>query len=231
MQVSRPPALATGIVVFLLGAELLNAYKPWHLTVAFNLTALSMWPMAHPSLGLFIVHVTSLVIPLGIYEHLNGTVHTGVVLNVSALFSGLFWLLLMFVANMASAVEASTWGSLSWALTFLSWTACEYHLRLPRWRWIDFRLCPVVILSALAIVVDVPRLLSYAITMSFGYLLYYGYLTRLVEPPSPVIEWIESRITPVISGLSFIVAWNKEVDARLSRRDSEQQAETTLETV
>lgn len=233
MQVSRPPALATGLVVFLIGAYALNAYDSWHLTAALNLTALSMWPMAHPSFIQLIIHVTALSIPIGIYERKSGTVHTGVVLNITAVIPGLIWMILFsFIRYLSPSIsKPSTWGCFSWALVFLAWLACDYHLTLPRWRAFDSRLLPVLIFPVLVIFVDFPRLLSYAMTTTFGYLLYYGVLAKLVEPPSDVIRWIESRIAPVISLLSHIVEWYLEVDAKPRREDREQVGDTSFESV
>ncbi|PRT52869.1 Rhomboid protein 2 [Wickerhamiella sorbophila] len=226
---SKPPALTTGMIVFLAFLYFGDTSGRWRDANVLNRDALleleigriSMYPLFHLSFLHLLVNLVSFIPLLGMYESVHGTVRTGIVLNVTAVLAGIAYCIIMIILGSDTAVA----GASGWVFTWLAYFAWKQHEvnpkitlagRIPMLTWAT----PLIPLVLSAIVFPSSSLLGHVLGLLVGYAYGMGYINFLIEPSTNVVEWIESKITPVIAILSYIVTWVTEVEARQLRTQS-----------
>lgn len=223
---TRPPALTTGMVVFLVFLHFGDTTGSWRDSNVLNRDALldlqvgrlSMYPLFHLSIVHLLVNLFSFIPLLGMYESVHGTVRTGIVLNVTAVLAGIPYCIIMIILSNDTAVAGASGWVFTW-LAYFAWKQHEVHPkitlagRIPMLTWAT----PLIPLVLSAIIFPGSSLLGHVLGLLIGYIYGMGFIDVLIEPSTNVVEWIESKITPVISFLSYIVTWVTEVEARQLR--------------
>lgn len=223
---TRPPALTTGMIVFLVFLYCADVTGSWRdrnvlyrgALLDLELGRISMYPLFHVNMVHLLVNLFSFIPLLGLYESVNGTVRTGIVLNVTAVLAAIPYCLIMIALDNDTAVA----GASGWVFTLLAYFAWKQHEihpkvmianRIPMFTWAS----PLIPLVLSALIFPGSSLLGHVLGLAVGYAYGMGLINFLIEPSTNVVEWIEARITPVIAVLSFIVTWVTEVEARQLR--------------
>lgn len=223
----RPPAITTGLVLFYILLRVLGASDAFKLTpdalFHFDFNRLSFYPLVFSSWAELALGVALFTPICGQFELKNGTVRTGVVLNVTAFFVGI-------VANILAKLSgdklfyADFCGTSSWILAFSAilsvnvWSLPVLPIKsvvvgIPAF------VIPIV-MYALVSIYNPANFLVNGLALLMGFGLGLGYLGFLVEGTTVPIEWIENKIEVGINGLRYIVRFVGEVEARDLRRYS-----------
>lgn len=122
----KPPAgLATGLAIFLTILYLLNAVIPIndHIILKpdslfhFDLNRISLYPLAHLSFLHLLFNVLSIYSPLTLFEQTHGTLYTGVILNLLAVFTGIIYCLIGSVLF----PDVNVGGASGWCFSFFGY--------------------------------------------------------------------------------------------------------------
>ncbi|KAH3686979.1 hypothetical protein WICPIJ_002048 [Wickerhamomyces pijperi] len=217
-----PPALTIGLVVFLTFLYLLDFVVPVNDTIALSpraltsidLNRLSLYPLGHLSIFHLVFNLLAIVTPLSIFERRHGTVYTGVVLNLLAVFTALLYCVLGLVFY----PDAKVLGASAWVFSFSGFFAYKESLIKPTYTIspsysLPTIATPLVPILIIAILVPGSSLLGHLFGLAAGYALAYGVFTKLV-PPSNVIEFIEQKADRLIQLIPSVFVYYREVDAK-----------------
>lgn len=228
-----PPALTSGLALFMTLLFFASVAFPGlneslalnaRLLKNFELNRLTWYPMLHLNLLHLGLNLWAFVPLLGSFEASNGTVRTGVVLNVLATLTGLAYALISCVLF----PESSVIGSSAWVFSFMGYftyleqsamptTSVTADIKIPTWSK------PFIVLIVTAIILPGSSFLGHLLGLIFGFMLAMGKLKFMVEPPGKVILWIEKRIDFLIKLIPAQFYYIKEVDA-IEIRKSEFQS-------
>ncbi|CDK27026.1 unnamed protein product [Kuraishia capsulata CBS 1993] len=215
-----PPAFTSGLIVFLIIVHLLSYVYPLQKTYSldpwaiynFEFSKLSMYPLVHSGLLHLCLNIITLVKFLSKYEKRHGTVHCGIVLNTLATWTAIPYCLFGMLLWPNTAVL----GSSGWCFSLIAFMTygnktpvrITSYLSLPQWAM------PYAFILLLAIMVPNSSFVGHLLGMGTGYALRLGWLRFMVEPPSKVVEWIESKLQPVIGLIPGAIVYYKEAQMR-----------------
>lgn len=222
-----PSALTTGLLAFLFLIFCLSKVFPITDAMSlspksiFNLGRLSNYPLVHLSLMHLIFNSFSLIGPLNMFEAQHGTVYTGVVLNLSAVITGLLYCLWgrMFYPDTSIA------GASGWCFTFFGFFSYKESAISPRYHipHSNFAfptvLFPMVVLILISIFIPGVSFWGHFFALLVGYFIGAREKAfRKIMPPSWIIEKIEEKAEPLIQLIPSWVRYYREKD--MTERDS-----------
>lgn len=222
---SFPPAITIGLAIFLSFLYFLNFFIPINNAISFapqdllefNLNKLSFYSMGHLSFLHLLFNVISLITPMSNFEKRNGTVYTGIILNLLTVSTGLLYALFgIFLYPNSKILGAS-----GIIFSFLGWFA--YHESLINATYlitptvsIPTIYSPLIPLILIAIFVPGSSFLGHLFGLLMGYALALGYFKILI-PKSSIIEWIEVKAQPLINLIPSFVKYYREEDTKYVR--------------
>lgn len=216
-----PSALSIGMMVFLPSLFLLNKMIPVNDAMSlspqsiFNLGRLSNYPLIHLSLLHLIFNMMALFGPLNVFEAQHGTVHTGVVLNLSALFTGLLYCIL----GKLLYPDVSVAGASGWCFTFFGYFSVKEAAIKPEYQILGTSFSfptlymPCIMLVLISVIMPGASFWGHFFGLVVGY--FIGFKEPLfakVMPPSWIIIKIESKLDRLISLIPSWVKYYKEAD-------------------
>lgn len=223
-----PSALTTGLAAFLTLLFLLNKIIPIFdaMTLSpqsmFNIGRLSNYPLAHLSFFHLFFNVISLMGPLNLFESQHGTVHTGVVLNLAAVITGLLYCLFGRLAY----PDASVAGASGWCFTMFGYFGLKESALHPRYHipGSNFAfptvLSPLVLLILISIFVPGVSFWGHFFALMVGYFIgSKEKVFRKIMPPSWIIQKIEEKAEPLIALIPSWVKFYREKD--MTERDTQ----------
>lgn len=159
--------------------------------------------------------------PLSRFERSHGTVYTGVMLNLFAVFAAIPYCVLGYVLW----PNTSVLGASGWFFSFITYYAYQESLIKPQIRLspeysFPTIYTPLALVLALAILMPSSSFVGHLFAVLVGYAFSFKYMDKLV-PPSKVIEWIESKLEKLIDLIPNVFHYYKEVDAKHLRLQSE----------
>ncbi|ODV58085.1 putative rhomboid protease RBD2 ASCRUDRAFT_78199 [Ascoidea rubescens DSM 1968] len=227
---SYPPALTSGLTVFLVIIYLLSfvtsineaiALNPWA-PFQLNLNKISLYPLGHLSLLHLIFNVIAIISPLSRFESKNGTVYTGIVLNILAVSTALpFCLLGILFYPKTNAIGAS-----AWVFSFAAYFAHKESLSVASFRInsnFSFPTIATPFIPLVLITIFFPgsSFMGHFFGIISGYLLSFGKLDIVINPPlTKVVPWIEDKLSPLIAKIPSEFHYYKENDSKSSRSES-----------
>lgn len=228
-----PPAITSGLSVFLVVIFFITTVAPSVASslvlkssalTSLELNRLSFYPLIHVNLLHLFFNIWALAPLLAVFESTNGTVRTGIVLNVLAVVTGVSYSIL----GMIFFPNASVAGASAWVFSFLGYYAYHDYRRVPVWHIANnFNLptwaTPLFALAITTILVPSSSFMGHVLGLGAGYAMALGYLDVLIEPSTKVVEWIESKLSQPISMIPAVFKYHREVSARDTRgafRDS-----------
>ncbi|SCU83226.1 LAMI_0C02454g1_1 [Lachancea mirantina] len=217
----RPSALASGLVIFLGFLYLLNSrvvdivvhvrLMPQAL-FSLELNRLSLYPLLHLSFLHYALNSISLFGPLSFFEKTHGTVYTGVILNLLAVFTALLYC----VVGRILYPEVSVVGSSGWCFSFFAYIALKESQINPQQTYFSrFSLptiyTPVVLLVLTKIICPGSSFWGHFFGMCVGYGMAFkeNWVSKLV-PPSALITKIETKLDRVINLIPFGIKYYRE---------------------
>lgn len=223
LGLKRPPAITTGLLAFMVllyglsfGFAVVDTLKltPSALT-SINLNRLSFYPCVHFNVIHLVLNLIALAPLLCDFELRNGTVRTGIVLNVLAVFPGIVYCLVTLALKDSTAVA----GASGWVFSLLAYTSYKQSTVSPTVAVgglfaVPTVALPLVVLLLTSLLLRGSSLLGHTIGLAFGYMLGLGFLNVLIEPTTHVVEWIEKKLNVGIQFLAYIVRFVEEVEAR-----------------
>ncbi|AOA61253.1 GQ67_02139T0 [Komagataella phaffii] len=207
-----PPALVSGLVIFLISFYIVGVFTslrsslaldPWAL-YHLNLNKISLYPLVHSSFLHLFFNIFALISPLSLYERSNGTVHTGVVLNVLAVVTALPYCVL----GMVFFPKVSVVGASAWCFSFFGYYSYLQSLSYPTFKVQDYEIptiaTPFILLVASALIFPGSSFIGHLLGLLSGFALAKGYLKPLIEPSSKVISWLEERLEKYIDMIPLV---------------------------
>ncbi|ODQ82995.1 hypothetical protein BABINDRAFT_159473 [Babjeviella inositovora NRRL Y-12698] len=226
-----PPALTSGLSVFLVLLYLINIYMDSklfnaislysHAPLELELNRLSMYPLGHANTFHLVMNIFAMIGPLSKFEVGHGTVHTGVVLNALAVVTALIYCVLSgFFYPGARVLGASAW----W-FSFAGFFAQRESVNRPHIHLFSNFVIPTIFSPLVPLVIITilfpsgASFIGHVAGLLAGYLLAFGYLKFMV-PPSKVIEFIESKVDFLINLIPSRIRYYRERDVKPIRDDS-----------
>ncbi|SCU93011.1 LANO_0E02784g1_1 [Lachancea nothofagi CBS 11611] len=218
-----PAALSTGLMIFMFLLYVINSVvnindhiglEPEAL-FRLDLNRISLYPLGHLSFVHLLMNAVSLYGPLTVFERSHGTVHTGVILNLLAVFTAIPYCLLGYVFFRDTMVI----GSSGWCFSLFAYFSFKESTIRPQQHLfgnysIPTRYVPVLILVLVTIFFPGSSFWGHVIGLCLGYVLaskevYAGKLA----PPSSWIQKLESKLDRAIALIPLGVTYYKEADA------------------
>ncbi|CAN6617011.1 rhomboid-type serine protease 2 [Trichomonascus vanleenenianus] len=193
-----------------------------------DLNKLSVYPLMHLGLLHLIFNMWALYPLVLRFELNNGTVRTGIVLNLLAVLPGVVYGILGFIG----IARANVVGSSGWIFSFFGFfTLKEYrsgqkvwkitnNSALPTWSM------PVIALVVIAIIIPGSSFLGHLLGLLAGWAMEMGYMRALIEPSTKVVEFIETKLARAIALIPSQFKYITEVQARDIRAQSGQELPT-----
>lgn len=221
-----PPLFTAGFIVFCTLVYVLSfffsvneaiALSPWS-PFQLDLNRLSFYPLGHMSFFHLFFNMFSILVPLSQFEKENGSVHCGIVLNVLATIIGLLY----SVFGILLYPNTSVIGASAWVFAFSAYEAHRQSLVKPKINITSSVLIPTiyspfVFLILCSVLAPGSSFMGHLFGIFAGYLLSLGYLTALVEPPSKVVQFIESKLDPLINLIPSNLKYYREIECKALR--------------
>ncbi|GEQ72825.1 hypothetical protein JCM33374_g6513 [Metschnikowia sp. JCM 33374] len=221
------PALSVGICIFSVlfyavyptGSPALVLY-PWS-PLKFNLNAMSFYIFPHANLVHLAFNLIALFPLISRFEKANGTVNTGITLNLLAMATALPYCVVGLLLFPVSGVA----GLSGICFSFLTYYCHKERESTPvlyrftvsqREIVIHTKYFPFINLIIIAVLVPSTSFFGHLAGIGAGYLLALGYL-KFLYPPSKVVLFIEGKLAPGINHLKKIVDFISEEDAVAER--------------
>lgn len=229
MPEGRPPAgLTTGLLIFLTFlfgiSQLYEDFKNYFVLTPnslfdVDLGKLSLYPLMHLSYLHLVFNALAIVGPLNNFESSHGTIHTGVVLNLSAVIAGIIYC----VVSRLLSLETGVAGASGWVFTFITYLCVKESQLYPRLELSRFipgvtqsiptQFTPVVFLLFTAIVFFQSSFLGHTAGMIVGYIMGYGETWfNILIPPAWIIEKIEEKADPLINLIPFGIKFYRSTE-------------------
>lgn len=212
-------ALTAGLGVFLTLLFLLSQavsladkmdLSPDHM---FNPGRLSNYPLIHLSWAHLFFNVFSLMAPLNLFESQHGTVHTGVALNLIAVFTGLLYC----IVGKLLYPHTSVAGASGWFFTLLGYFSWKASVSNPRAQILQTQyrfptiLSPLLPLILISVIFPGASFWGHLAGLVIGYLIAWKEkLFSKIIPPSWLIIKIEDKLDFLISKIPGFVKYYKE---------------------
>jgi hypothetical protein len=167
------------------------------------------------------LNIIGLITPLSKFERSHGTVYTGVMLNLFAVFTAIPYCVFGYYLWPNTSVI----GASGWFFSFLTYYAYHESLIKPTITitpTISFPTlyAPLVLVLITAIIMPGSSFMGHFFGVVVGYAYAFKYMDILV-PPSKVIEWIEDKLEKLIDLIPNAFHYYKEIDAKHLRSQSE----------
>lgn len=231
---TKPPVLTIGLIIFTLILCVIRTFTLYNLNslvlyprapLDLNLNSLSFYSMVHTNFFHWICNIFTLLTPLAIFEMRNGTIHTGVTLNLLTVVAGLQYCLagLLFYPNTGVV------GLSGIAFLFMSYMAYQESKFKPifyTWHFNNMELkiytiyLPFFIALFFMVLFPSSSFPGHVTGILTGYLLALGYLNKLY-PPSHILVSIEKKVSSLINLLGKIVTFYKEDECLILRNNNE----------
>lgn len=225
------PALTVGLTIFTFLLLLIDSSQGWVLSEKFSLypdapldfdmNRLSFYLLFHTGLLHYILNIITVIPFLYTFEKKNGTIYTGVTLNIMTVVAGLQYCL---VGHWLYPEEHII-GLSGIIFSFVSYYAYQEHFHSPimytfkiNTQQVDIPtlLAPFIYLLFVTIVFSSSSFFGHLFAISAGYLLGLGYV-NFMYPPQKIIQYIETKLAKPLSKLNKIVNWCYEEDSLTSR--------------
>ncbi|KAL3230826.1 Rhomboid protein 2 [Nakaseomyces bracarensis] len=234
MPEGRPPAaLSTGLMIFLtamFGISQINSSFKDHFVLLpsslfeFDMGKLSLYPLMHMSYLHLVFNALAIVGPLNNFEATHGTIHTGVVLNLSAVIAAIIYC----VVSRFLGLEAGVVGASGWCFTFITYMSVKESRIYPKFELsriipgvpysIPTHLSPVCLLFFTAVVFFRSSFLGHTAGMAVGYFIgYFEKYFNILVPPSWILDKIEKVVDPLINIIPFNIKYYR--DAEVDREE------------
>lgn len=182
----------------------------------FDMNRLSFYPLLHVGLIHWALNVVSLFPLISDFERKNGTVHTGVTINLLAVVAGLQYCIFGSILFPNTKVI----GLLGYVFLFITYYAFKEHTTTPehvvqivgRQIRIQTIHIPFIILAITFILMPGSSLWGHLTAISAGFCLSRPEFKKLY-PPSKVILFIEKKIGFLIEKLARFGVWYPEAEA------------------
>ncbi|RCK55763.1 Rhomboid protein 2 [Candida viswanathii] len=181
--------------------------------------------MVHISFFHWICNILTLLTPLAVFEMRNGTIYTGVALNLLTIVAGLQYCL----AGLIFYPDTGVLGLSGIAFLFMSYMAYQESKFKPifyTWHFNNMELkiytlyLPFFVALFFMILFPSSSLPGHVTGILTGYLYSYGYLNKLF-PPSDILTAIEKKASPLINLIDKIVKFYKEDECVAIRTSNE----------
>lgn len=219
--------LASGLSIFLTFLYLINVFvypindhiilKPDSL-YTFDLNRISLYPLAHLSIFHLFFNVISIYPMISMFEESHGTLYTGVILNLLAVFSAIPYCIIgsVFFPN----VEVG--GASGWFFSFLGYFGVKESRIRPSAMVTTNRSFPTIyfplaLLAITAFLVPGSSLPGHSIGLAIGY--FMGFKENVVAklvPSSNILKKIETFADPLIKKIPFGIKYYREVEVNRS---------------
>lgn len=184
----------------------------------FDLNRISLYPLAHLSVIHLLFNVLSLFTPLTLFERTHGTLYTGVILNLLAVFTGIIYCLVGYV--FFPNVEVG--GASGWCFSFFGYFAVKESRIRPSTAItssISFPTLyvPVLLLLIIGVVAPGSSFAGHSIGLALGY--FMGFKedwVMKITPPSSILKKIENRADPLINMIPFGIKYYREAEVERS---------------
>ncbi|CDO93841.1 unnamed protein product [Kluyveromyces dobzhanskii CBS 2104] len=215
--------LAVGLSIFLTFLYLINGLlfpinehlllKPESL-FKLDLNRISLYPLAHLSFLHLFFNVISIFSMIAMFEESHGTLYTGVILNLLAVFTAIPYCLIGSI--LFPNVEIG--GASGWFFSFLGYFAVkESRLRNSLAIAGNFSFptlyLPVALLFVTALLAPGSSLPGHALGLLVGYFMGFkeSWVAK-ITPPSAVLKKIETWVDPLINLIPFGIKYYREVE-------------------
>lgn len=221
------PALSVGLPIFTLFLLIIDLHTDHSLSTKFSyypgaifdfdLNRLSFYLLFHQNYFHWFLNVTSLWTIMSTYERINGTIYTGVTLNLLAVFTGIQYTIIGTILG----EDAHVAGLSGVVFSFVAYTAYKEHFTSPTIYKINIAqqeieiptlLVPFIFLILGFVLTPGASHWGHACGISTGFLLGMGYM-KVLFPPHNAIAFIEGKVTPLINLIDKIVTFIKETDS------------------
>lgn len=223
----RTPALSVGLCIF---AVLFYMALPADSTalvlypdapLKLNLNAISFYIFPHSNWIHLIVNLVSLFPLLSAFEKVQGTIRTGVTLNLLAVITALLYCIPGLILYPQDGVA----GLLGIVFSFLTYFCEREHTTTPsiflfkvaeREVSVPTQYFPFINLFLLALLIPSSSFFGHLAGIGVGYLLAFNYI-EVLFPPLKALLFIESKLAVGIEKLKLLVDFVSEEDAVVSR--------------
>jgi membrane associated rhomboid family serine protease len=221
------PALTVGLTIFTFLLLLIDSSYGFVLSqkfslypdaiLNFDLNRLSFYLLFHTGLFHYVLNIISLIPLLYTFEKKNGTIFTGITLNILTVIAGLQYSL---VGHWLYPQEHIV-GLSGIVFSFASYYAYKEHFHYPILYTfkigtftveIPTILSPFIYLVLVSIMFSNSSFFGHLFAISSGFLLGLGYI-NFMYPPHKVIQYIETKLARPLSKLNKIVKWCYEEDS------------------
>lgn len=218
------PALSVGLPVFTFFLLLVDFVTGNAVSRAFalhpgaifklELNRILLYPLAHTGFLHWIFNVVSLSALLARFERVNGTVYTGITLNLLAVVTAVIYTVLGGILSPSSRVE----GLSALFFSFLEYFALKEQAHFPiAFEWspryrLQTKYSPFAVLFLTWVLVPNSSFLGHLAGIGAGYLLAENYL-KVLYPPRKAILFIEDKLENLIAKLLPIVVYYRESQA------------------
>lgn len=225
------PALTVGLTIFTFLLLLIDSSNGYFLSdkfslypdapLNFDLNRLSFYLLFHTGLFHYILNIISLIPLIYTFEKKNGTIYTGITLNILAVVAGLQYCLL----GHWFFPEEHIIGLLGIIFSFASYYAYKEHFSYPilySFKISNFKIdiptlvSPFIYLVIVAVIFPDSSFFGHLFAIFAGYFLALGYINFMYPPPK-VVKWIETKLATPIGKLNIIVNWCYEEDLITNR--------------
>jgi membrane associated rhomboid family serine protease len=183
----------------------------------FDLNRLSFYLLFHRGFTHWLLNVVGLFSPLAIFERTNGTVFTGVTLNVLAVTAGLQFC----IVGKLLYPNTQVIGLSGVVFLFMSFMAYKEHHTTPviytfKYQGSEVSIptlySPFIFLIVCMVLIPGSSFWGHLAGISSGYLLALGYI-KFLYPPLKAILFIERKLQTPINALRSLVVYYKEEEA------------------
>ncbi|AMD21423.1 HER144Wp [Eremothecium sinecaudum] len=216
----KPGALTAGLCIFMFILYALNWILPINDAIVLEVDALkgiklnrlTLYPLAHMSFLHLFFNCISIFGPLSLFEASHGTVFTGVMLNLLALFTAIIYCLVGMLLFPNSRVG----GASGWCFTLFGYYAVKESRFRPHYQiTANYKFptlySPVVVLMVVFVLFPGSSFWGHFIGLGLGYLLGFkeNWFAVLV-PPTSIISKIEHWLDRWIGMIPPIVTYYRE---------------------
>lgn len=224
---NKTPALSIGLCIFAFLFYLARPAESKALILypdsplELNLNAISLYIFPHVNWIHLLLNLISLFPLLSAFEKVNGTIRTGITLNLLAVITALLYC----IPGLLLYPQDGVAGLLGLVFSFLTYFCQKEYTTMPSiflFKIAEYEVSvptqyfPFVNLFLIALILPSSSFFGHLAGIGAGYLLVFNYIDILF-PPLTVLLYIESKLSIGISKLKLLVDFVSEEDAVVSR--------------